>query len=321
MPEINSAAQKKKQRAKKTTSPKTNSTKGQIVCTKCLSEKRVDYFYTSVNPKIHTNGKMPICKDCINKLFDSYLGEHKIFNRAMEEICRDLNIVYLEEISTKAKEQVERDNNSSCFGIYKNLISKQKGDLRYSCTRVKTVEKVVYKDKDKKIDEKDYAYAPEDSEKYQKLIHKWGEWKTHQLDYLETEYKSWCETYDVDKKSMEDIIKEICKCSLYQRQSNITLKERKDIAELADKLRKSAELTPKQENSSMNSEENYMSYWVKKIENEKPIASVSKEFKDVDKINKFFRVWVLGHLAKMLGKKIDVSAEYEAEADKFDVKT
>ena len=53
--------------------------------------------------------------------------------------------------------------------------------------------------------------------------------------------------------------------------------------------------------------------WIKKIENEEPIAEVKEEYKDVDGIGKMIRIFFLGHFNKMMGINNELSEEYERE--------
>lgn len=41
--------------------------------------------------------------------------------------------------------------------------------------------------------------------------------------------------------------------------------------------------------------------WIKKVEDEEPIAEVDEEFKDVDGIANYIYKWFTGHLKKMIG--------------------
>lgn len=56
---------------------------------------------------------------------------------------------------------------------------------------------------------------------------------------------------------------------------------------------------------------------IKNFEDHDPIPEPLPEWKDVDGIRKFYSIYMLGHLCKMLGIKNRHADMYEAEMNKF----
>ena len=59
---------------------------------------------------------------------------------------------------------------------------------------------------------------------------------------------------------------------------------------------------------------------IEKWEEEKPIPEPSPEFKDVDNIGKYIRVWFKGHLARAFGLDNGYSKEYDEYIEQYKVK-
>jgi hypothetical protein len=87
-----------------------------------------------------------------------------------------------------------------------------------------------------------------------------------------------------------------------------------------DILMNSANLQPKQNVANAATDALTFGQLIEKWENEKPISEPSEEFKDVDGIGKYIRVWFTGWLAKALGLKANVfTAEYDKEVSQYEV--
>ena len=80
-----------------------------------------------------------------------------------------------------------------------------------------------------------------------------------------------------------------------------------------------ANLQPKQNVSNAATDALTFGQLIEKWENEKPIPEPSEEFKDVDHIGKYLRVWFAGHLSHALGLDNGYSKEYEEYVSKYKV--
>ena len=64
-------------------------------CSACQQEKRDGLFYVSYNP-LHSDGRMPICKECIRNACYDDDGEFNIDN--LYSILRQLDRPFLQDI-------------------------------------------------------------------------------------------------------------------------------------------------------------------------------------------------------------------------------
>ena len=151
------------------------------------------------------------------------------------------------------------------------------------------------------------------------LRNKWGNMKSEDVLFLETEYQEWVTRYDVSSKSMEILVKEIC----YQQLSIKKKREEeksveKELKTLQDLMGNTA-LKPIQESAAQATEAQTFGTLIKKWETEYPVPDPDPEFEDVDGIKKYINVWFFGHLCRMLGLENDYSKEYDEETLKYTV--
>lgn len=137
--------------------------------------------------------------------------------------------------------------------------------------------------------------------------------------FLQDQYDDWKARTQVDTKSQETYIVNIC---MIQLQIHNAQKAGKDTSKLLDTLNKlmdAARLQPKQNVGNASTDDLTFGQLIEKWEQEKPIPEPEEQFKDVDGIGKYIRVWFAGHLAKALGLKGGRTEEYEQEIKKYTV--
>lgn len=138
--------------------------------------------------------------------------------------------------------------------------------------------------------------------------------------YLQDQYDDWCSRTQVDSKSQQTYVVQICLTLLdiyKDRKSNKDVSKKIDAL---DKLMNSANLQPKQNVNNAATDSLTFGQMIEKWEMEKPIPEPTEEFKDVDGIGKYIRVWFTGWLSKALGLKANVfTKEYDEEIAKYTV--
>src|SRR5699024_1919847 len=149
----------------------------------------------------------------------------------------------------------------------------------------------------------------------------WGSGKSEE-DYiwLTSEYQDYLNRYEVDSKTLEDLICEICLTRLDIRDRRNSGQEvDKQIKTLNDLLA-SANLKPSQSTGNQASEfvESY-GMLIKKWENTRPIQD-SSEWEDKDSMKTYIKTWFTGHLMRMFGVENKDEEEYREELNKYTVK-
>lgn len=123
-----------------------NSTARQIkkkYCSACQKEKRYDEFYISYNP-LHSDKKMPICKECIRSACYNSDGEFDIDN--LYSILRQLDRPFLRDIWDSTVNEV-RKNNGIQEVSYDSIIGKYIKNISMQQHRAKTWENSCFESK------------------------------------------------------------------------------------------------------------------------------------------------------------------------------
>ena len=136
--------------------------------------------------------------------------------------------------------------------------------------------------------------------------------------YLQDQYDDWRARTQVDSKSQETYVMQICLQLLDIDKDRKAGKDVTNKLKALDTLMNAANLQPKQNVSNAATDSLTFGQLIEKWEVEKPIPEPSEEFKDVDGIGKYIRVWFTGWLSKALGLKANVyTKEFDEEIEKY----
>ena len=139
--------------------------------------------------------------------------------------------------------------------------------------------------------------------------------------YLQDQYDDWRARTQVDSKSQETYVMQICLQLLDIDKDRKAGKDVTSKLKTLDTLMNSAKLQPKQNVNNAATDSLTMGQLIEKWEQEKPIPEPDPEFKDVNGIGRLIRVYFAGHLARALGLKNSYSEEYEEEMKKYTVES
>lgn len=129
--------------------------------------------------------------------------------------------------------------------------------------------------------------------------------------FLESEYQDWISRYPCETKAQELLFQRICCNELLateaQKQGQPTDKFDKNITDLMS----AAGIKPSQSSSNTLTEAKTFGQLIDKWEQEKPVPEPEPEFRDVDKVGWYIRVFFAGCLSKMFGWKQGYTPEYD----------
>lgn len=137
--------------------------------------------------------------------------------------------------------------------------------------------------------------------------------------YLQDQYDEWKARTQVDSKSQETYIIEICCQLLDIRKARQAGKDVNKLTDALSKLMGDANLQPKQNVNNAATDSLTFGQLIEKWELEDPIPEPDEEFKDVNKIGQLVDIFFKGHLAKMMGLKNGLSAQYDDFMKKYTV--
>lgn len=323
-------------------------------CRYCTNEKAANRFYKSQD-FLDTDGKMPICIDCVGYLFNSYYATHSRIDIALYEVCRCVNIRYdsraysalmssLEKNSMQATvdlisgtadevadtdiDEIVVDTKTSLFGKYYTILMKlyanKNIDLMFDVYKNDRPEGYEDKTTDMAVKEViDDAYA----KKMNSLERKWGRGFTEdEYAYLESEYQGWAKTKDVENKSVDTLIREVCIQQLVIRKIREEGGEvsKKDIDVLTILMDKCSITPDKEKETSSSKSTAAFGVWVKDVETMSPAEWVENQklFKDVEGIDDYVKRTYDRAVRNYIGMQRDfrvVADKMEKEAEDFDV--
>lgn len=259
---------------------------------------------------------LPICKKCIDKLYDTYtIKHHMTEEEAVRRICMNYDIYYNQSLVDIMK-KASKPNARMSFYIAKSGLL-QYANKTYANTleeERKKAEKeaanqvVSDNSKVKGVKEKDYKF--------------WGFGFTpEEMDFLNDKYEAWTASCECSGHNQVTIFKQM---SMLELQILKNMQNGQPTAPLQKQLNEfmnSANLQPKQNTDNTFAETNTFGTLIKKLENEKPVSKPAPEWEDVDKIGYYISVWFLGHLCKMIGINNKFGQKwtrlYEEEVEKF----
>lgn len=266
-------------------------------CIKCdISHPFRDGFYSTSDTDFYPLGKLPVCKDCCQKNieekgFDGFMDLLRLINKPLlEDNFKEDFFEYIKNVNSLPQFRGTTFLQSTKFEANKALESIQRA-------------------KPKELTEEDLR----ESEDF------WGVGRPEEhYIWLNTEFSDYLSRYEVDSKTLEDLITEICLTRLdirIRRESGSDVD--KQIKTLNDLLT-SANLKPSQETGNQSVEQETFGTLIKKWEDTRPIQDDS-EWKEKDSLGKYLKVWFTGHLMRMFSIENKDEKEYFDEINKYTV--
>ena len=221
-------------------------------CRMCQKMLSLDNFYEATNPLLDKNGKMSICKEHCNSIYDMYFSIHNNLEIALQLTCEDLDVRFSKEALAQVKSHIESliskgKKAEAIFGYYKSkLSSTNKNNTKMDSFR--------YKDSDclNEIDINSININNMNSEEIDEdLILFWG--KSFNLDdmiFLERELSNWKQTHKCDNHAELTLLREICITILEIRNQRAEGKPTKDLKKELQEIMKTASVDPAKANAA-----------------------------------------------------------------------
>lgn len=292
----------------------TTVSKESFFCCKCgKTTTREGFFHKFKSPLYEANGyRLPICKDCINKMYLEYLEKYKDHHLAVKRICQMFDIYFNYDCaSVVAKEEP------------KNIITRylQRVILtQYSGHKQKTYEDTI-----------DEEGGFENSVEIigESVVKSLDKEQKELIDYIETIfgvkvdysdakklnylYNDWMTKTGANSRVQEEVIKNICWDQFNIEKARATNAPTKDYEKsLLDNIMFGG-WKPKDKDS--NSTQMTFGKWIKRYENDKPVEDCANESYIKDLIETYY----YGHLGESVGLKNSYSEKYKERMKKYSV--
>ena len=285
-----------------------------VYCHKCNDFHPTTSFY---NDKRYASGLYPICKKGLLEEATDYDKDNKVYVDNREKtikVFQKLDIPFIDSVYQSAlqstQEAAGEKNRATAFQHTLTII---KSLPQY---RGLTFDNSEFGDLGNPDDEQ---LSKRKARK--EIVKLFGSgFSNEDYLYLQDQYDDWCARTQVDSKSQQTYLIQICMQLLDIYKDRKSGKDPTKKIEALNKLMDAANLQPKQNVSNAATDSLTFGQLIEKWEMEEPIPEPTEEFKDVDGIGKYIRVWFTGWLSKALGLKANVfTKEYDEEITKYTV--
>ena len=293
------------------------------ICGRCGTAygRRKGNFAVSYAKSHRGIGYLPICKNCLEDLFNTYLAQCEDTKKVVRQMCRKLDLywsehVYEMSINKSATRTVmttylaKLNTNTYAGRSYDDTLSEE--GILWSFDKTDSITEPIQTDIVEECDDE------EDVSEETKLF--WGAGYTpsmyRQLDERLAYWKSGLPE-DIDSDiGAEAIIKQICFLVIDINRERAKGKNIDKLVSAFNTLIGSLNLKPSQKKEDLDSSitNTPLGVWLYRYENERPLPKVEDE----NAIRKTVFTW-MGHVCKMLGKKNAYVKLYEDEINRLRV--
>ena len=297
---------------------KTN--KNKCTCFYCGKEYVDTNYYKSHSAFYNNIGKIPYCKQCIEKFYQHYYEKYTNEGcltpekNAVKRLCAAFDIYYKEDAYNAAIDSAKkREMNITPMGAYMKMIqlSQYKG---------KSYDNTV-SDEEKDDFVANISFDISNGRKAdEKTIKFFGAGFTDEdYEFLKEEYDDWVSRHECKTKAQEEVFKRICFKQLEILKATRRGEDTKNLDATFQNYLDTAKLQPKQNAGDTTADNQTFGTLIDKWENERPLPEIDEELKDVDKIGFYIDTFYKGHTCKMLNIKNAFSNLYSSMMKKFTV--
>lgn len=296
--------------------------KEKFTCLYCGNEFVETNFYKSNSILYENIGKIPYCKQCIEKLYQYYYSRYtnegclSPEKKAIKRVCMALDIYYKEDVYNSAMQKVnESDNDISPMGQYMRVIQ-----LSQYNRKKETYENTIAEAEKEILAMTSISDISSEVTVDQETVDFFGKgFSDDDYRYLKREYKDWTTRHVCETKAQEEVFKRICFKQLEILKATRLGEDTKNLDDTFQKLLDTAKLQPKQNSGDAMSDAQTFGTLIDKWETTRPIPEVEEELKDVDKIGLLTHVFYTGHIAKVLNLPSSLTALYDKFMKKYTV--
>ncbi|MDO5546921.1 MAG: hypothetical protein Q4F79_00340 [Eubacteriales bacterium] len=297
------------------------------ICSRCGRKysRRKGYFPVSYAILHKGIGYIPVCKECIDAMYNTYLAQCNNAKDAVRQMCRKLDLYWSESVyeivsrksTTRSMmtQYIAKINSVSYAGkSYDDTLSEE-GTLWNFNQDIED---------DSDYDNSDIAQE-QALETPEEIIAFWGSGYSDEMYHeLEQRRQYWMSKFPEGTEldvGTEALIRQICSLELDINRDRIAGKSVDKSVNALNNLLGSANLKPTQQKADGDSaqENTPFGVWIRRWETKRPVPDPDPELEDVDGIIRYISIWFLGHLCKMLGIKNTYCRLYEEEIAKMRV--
>lgn len=301
-----------------------NNNKELIYCRKCTRNLSSEKFYDAVdNGLVDTNGKMSVCKECVQKLYDDLYPETQSMEKTVHKLCIILNIRFSNEAMDATKKHIQTIMESgkmvtSIFGIYKMKLVATNKSMDKSIAQYEGYEDIGTIFTEKQINTKEIT-IPQD------VVEFWGrELPRGDIEYLENQYTNFKQTHVADTYAEKMLLRQVCITMLDIKQARANQDDTTKLVKELQDLMKSLTISPNVANSANAPKgSDTFGQWIADIEREEPAQWLKEDprgdmLRDVGNVEEYFQRYFVRPMKNFIQGSKDFNVD-DKEAEDFDI--
>ena len=303
------------------------------ICSRCGASYSglKEAFPVSYAPQYKGLGHIPICRKCINHMYNEYFAQCRNNKSAVRQMCRKLDLYWNEDIfnnvmlrstsNTVMLRYIQKTATVTYAGkCYDDTLIEEETLWDFPDTEKPKVEEPV---KEEPIDVEEHD--EEDIDIPQEVIDFWGAGFSKKM-YKELEqrreyYMSQLPKDEVLDIGSEVLIRQLCNLEVSIAHDSAAGKSIEKSVNALNTLLGSLNLKPAQKKNDTEEQElssTPLGVWLYRYENKRPLPDVNENLKDKNHIKKYIFTW-MGHLGHMLGIKGAYTKLYDEEISRLKV--
>lgn len=294
------------------------------VCCKCgrAYGKRKSNFQASYGTMYKGTGFLPICKDCVDSMYNVYFAQCNDSAAAVRQVCRSLNLYWNQRAFDTSNARTSARTMMSGYLTRLNTVTYSGKSYDDTLIEEGLLWSQISEDDKPTKTEAEYDNSAEELHDIPDDVKDFWGWDYDARDYLDLERKRkyWLSAFPEGTKidtATEGYIRQICALERDIERTRAAGKSVDKLVSAFDKLVGSLGVKPTQrqdDNLDVSMTETPMGVWLYRYENKRPLPD---KYKD-SKILKYIFTW-MGHVLKMMGKKNGYEQLYQDEIDRLKV--
>lgn len=278
------------------------------VCTACGEEKAPNTGFYLSRSKLYkfNDGRMPICKECLSKLFKELQAKYSDEVKALYHLCMLFDIYFDKDLVAKSSNMEKFSSDDNLLKSYmKNVNSlnqyKFKDSMSSDCI---VLDDSLINIKTDKIEEDIYEEREMTPELKKLCLKRWGSgYSDEDYLYLEDNYAEFYEAYAHDTPAERMLLMNITKTLLEGEKSRKSgdKKGYENMLKLVSSMLTDAAIKPSQKKTMGDEVGECFGVFIENLEKNEPVNEAIDEFADVDNIGKLIDRQFVKNFAKVFG--------------------
>lgn len=279
------------------------------VCTACGEEKAPNVGFYLSRSKLYkfNDGRMPICKECLSKLFKELQAKYSNEVKALYHLCMLFDIYFDRDLVEKSSNmgKYKNDDDNLLKSYMKNVNSlnqyKFKDSMSSDCI---VLDDSLIKEEKENIEEDIYEEREMTPELKKLCLKRWGSgYSDEDYLYLEDNYAEFYEAYAHDTPAERMLLMNITKTLLEGEKSRKSgdKKGYENMLKLVSSMLTDAAIKPSQKKTMGDEVGECFGVFIENLEKNEPVNEAIDEFADVDNIGKLIDRQFVKNFAKVFG--------------------